>query len=139
VERNGRYIVYTKESSVVEDLLVFIGAHNASLEIMNVKILKDIRNKVNRVTNFETANIDKTLSASKKQTDCINYLLKNMAPGYISDELYKTALLRIENPDATLKELCSMTEPPVSRSGMNHRLSKLCELSDALRKGGKKK
>ncbi len=133
-QRSGRFIVYTKDSSLIEDLLVLMGAGTSSLEIMNAKIYKDIRNKVNRVTNFENANIDKMVKSAEADCEAINYLLEHIDIGDISDELMAAATLRIENPDMSLSELCEIARPKVSRSGLYHRIKKLSAMAEEIRK-----
>jgi DNA-binding protein WhiA len=133
-QRSGRFIVYTKDSSLIEDLLVLMGAGTSSLEIMNAKIYKDIRNKVNRVTNFENANIDKMVKSAEADCEAINYLLEHIDPKDLSDELMAAATLRIENPDMSLSELCEVARPKVSRSGLYHRIKKLSTMAEEIKK-----
>ena len=134
IQRAGRFVVYTKDSSMIEDLLVLIGAGTSSLEIMNEKIYKDIRNKVNRVTNFENANINKTVMSSESDCEAINYLLEHIDQKELSEELISAATLRIENPEMSLSELCEIARPKVSRSGLYHRIKKLTAMAQEVRK-----
>ena len=133
--RRGAYIVYYKESENIEDMLTYIGAVMSSLEMMNIKIEKDIKNRVNRRMNCDNANMDKTLNASLQQVEDIKYIFENAGESYLPDELLQVANLRIENPEMSLRELCESVEPPLSRSGINHRLKKIGEIANALRNG----
>lgn len=136
--RRGSYIVYYKESENIEDMLTYIGAMMSSLEMMNIKIEKDIKNRVNRRMNCDNANMDKTLNASLQQVEDINYIFENAGESYLPDELLQVAKLRIENPEMSLRELCESVEPPLSRSGINHRLKKIGEIANSLRNGNEK-
>ena len=136
--RRGSYIVYYKESENIEDMLTYIGAMMSSLEMMNIKIEKDIKNRVNRRMNCDNANMDKTLNASLQQVEDINYIFENAGESYLPDELLQVAKLRIENPEMSLRELCESVEPPLSRSGINHRLKKISEIANSLRNGNEK-
>lgn len=131
--RRGSYVVYYKESENIEDLLTYIGAMNSSLKLMNIKIMKDIKNRVNRRMNCDNANLDKTLNASFQQVEDIQYIFSHKDKSYLSEELYKFAEIRLENPDMSLRELGEAVEPPLSRSGVNHRLKKLSEIAANLR------
>ncbi len=136
--RRGSYIVYYKESENIEDMLTYIGATMSSLEMMNIKIEKDIKNRVNRRMNCDNANMDKTLNASLQQVEDINYIFENAGESYLPDELLQVAKIRIENPEMSLRELCESVEPPLSRSGINHRLKKIGEIANSLRNGNEK-
>lgn len=133
-ERKGNYIVYIKESENIEDVLTFMGASMSSLEIMNVKILKDVRNKANRIANCDSANIEKTIAASYKQIDDIEYIMNTAGFDSLSDELREIAETRMENPDMSLRELGQALTKPISRSGVNHRMRKLSLIAEELRK-----
>lgn len=133
-ERKNTHILYLKESENIEDMLTFMGAPKSSLEIMNVKILKDVRNKINRAVNCDNANIEKTLKAAEKQVEDINLISEKVGLSGLSDELREIAELRLENPDWNLKELGENLDPPISRSGANHRLTKLSKIAEEFRK-----
>lgn len=132
-ERKGLCIAYIKESENIEDLLTFMGATMSSLEIMNVKILKDVRNKANRIANCDAANIEKTVEASAKQVEDIEYIEKTAGLGSLSDDLREIAEIRLENPELSLRELGQALSEPISRSGVNHRMKKLSQIADNLR------
>lgn len=138
VERKKNYVVYMKEGAAIVDFLNVIGAHVALMEFENVRILKEVRNSVNRQVNCETANIKKTVSAASRQTADIRYIHDTIGFGNLSPNLSQIARLRLEHPDAPLKDLGQMLEPPIGKSGVNHRLRKLSEIAEDLRiQGGK--
>lgn len=128
-----RYInvIYIKDSESIEDLLTIMGATNASLSIMNIKIYKDMRNRTNRLNNFENANLDKTAAAAYDQISAIEKLKNNGGFALLSEDLKEIAELRIENEEASLREIGEMCTPPLSRSAVNHRLKKLIALAGA--------
>ena len=133
VERKGLYVLYFKGSEDIEDMLTLMGATKSSIELMNVKILKDVRNKANRIANCDAANIERTLKASEKQIEDIEYIMNTEGLESLTPELRNMAELRLENPDVSLKELGEMLDKPVGRSGANHRLKKLMEIADQIR------
>ena len=134
VERKGSQIMYIKESENIIDMLTLMSATMCSLELMNVKMEKDMRNKINRAMNCDNANIDKTLKASERQIEDIELIEKKLGLSSLPDQLREIAELRLENPDYNLKQLGAEMVPPISRSGANHRLQKLAEIADGLRK-----
>ena len=133
--RSKKTVLYAKESELIEDCLTYIGAANHSMEIMQVKIVKDFRNRVNRSVNCENANLDKTVAASNKSTADIEYIFSTMGADWLSPDLRETARLRVENPEMSLSELCGMFPEKISRSGLNHRLKKLSKLAEELQTG----
>lgn len=134
VERKGAQIMYIKESENIIDMLTLMGATMCSIELMNVKMEKDVRNKINRAMNCDNANIDKTLKASERQVADIELIERVQGLSSLPDQLREMAELRLENPDYNLKQLGAELNPPISRSGANHRLQKLSEIADELRK-----
>ena len=132
VRRKGGHVIYFKESEQIEDCLTLMGASNASLELMNVKILKDIRNKANRLTNCESANIDKTVAASAVHVEAVKRIVAAGGLTLLPEELRELAGLRLENPELSLRELGVLLVPPLSRSGVNHRLRRIVEFADRL-------
>jgi DNA-binding protein WhiA len=130
IKRKGNYIIYFKESEQVEDILTLMGAFRQSLEIMNIKIYKDIRNNANRVTNCETANIDKTVGAASAQLEAIKKIVKAHGIDFFKDELREIAVLRLENPEMSLRELSD--ELKISRSGANHRLRRIIDIANTI-------
>ena len=133
VERKKHFVVYIKEGSGIVDILNVMEAHIALMELENVRILKEVRNSVNRKVNCETANLNKTISAAVKQIEDIEYIRDNYGLSKLSESLEEMARLRLDNPDASLKELGDMLSPPVGKSGVNHRLRKICEIAEDLR------
>ncbi|MDD4495579.1 MAG: DNA-binding protein WhiA [Eubacteriales bacterium] len=127
--RKGSYVVYLKEGENIVDFLNVIGAHKQLLELENIRIIKQMRNNVNRIVNCETANLDKTVNASVKQLEYIKLLEEDPGLGNIPAPLQEIARLRIQHPDASLKELGQMMKPPLGKSGVNHRLNKIEKLA----------
>ncbi len=133
VVRKKYQVVYIKESEEIVALLNVIGAHIALMNLENLRILKDMRNSINRKVNCEAANITKTVNAAAKQIDDIEYIKVHYGFDNLADNLRQVAELRLEYPDATLKELGGYLNPTVGKSGVNHRLRKLSELAEKLR------
>ena len=137
IVRKGNHIIYFKDSESIEDILAIMGAANASLYIMNVKIEKDVKNKINRRINFEISNINKTVDAAKLQLEAIEYIESKCGISALPDNLQKIAELRLENPEASLKDLEQMLDEPISRSGVNHRLGRIVKFAEELKNGEK--
>lgn len=137
VERKKHYVVYLKEGAQIIDILNVMQAHVALLNLENVRILKGMRNCVNRKVNCETANITKTVGAAVKQIEDINYICEVAGMEYLPDNLKEMARLRLLYPDAPLKELGTYLNPPVGKSGVNHRLRRIGEIADNLRNNRK--
>lgn len=130
--RHKNTIVYFKESENIEDLLTTIQATNHTLELAGIKVYKDMRNHFNRVSNCEMANISKTVNAAVAQNQAIEKLEQSGELAKLSDELKAAAELRRKNPEASLKELCEIAGGGITRSGLNHRLSRLVTLAKGL-------
>ncbi|MBR4169322.1 MAG: DNA-binding protein WhiA [Lachnospiraceae bacterium] len=133
VVRKGHYVVYLKEGSQIVDTLNVIGAHVALMDFENSRILKDMRNSVNRRVNCETANIGKTVSAAVRQAGDIELVMQSELYEELPDSLKAIAQARLMNPNVSLKELGELLDPPIGKSGVNHRLRKLSEIAAALR------
>lgn len=131
IRRKGSYVIYFKSSEMIEDILMLLGAQSAALEIMQVKIEKDMRNKINRKINFETANIDRSVDAAMGQIEAIRKLRASGKFDGLPEELRELATLREENPESSLKELGNMLSVSLSRSGVYHRLNKIVSLAEA--------
>jgi len=131
--RKKWHVVYLKESEQIVAFLSIIGAHQALLNFENIRIVKGMRNQVNRLVNCETANLNKTVNASMKQVENIKFIDKVIGLEKLPPRLRNIALLRLENPDVSLKELGEMMDPPVGKSGVNHRMRKIEEIADDLR------
>lgn len=134
VQRKKSYVVYLKEGLQIVDILNIMEAHVSLMELENVRILKEMRNTVNRKVNCETANLNKTVSAAVKQLEDITYLRDTIGLEKLSEGLEEVALARLSHPDASLKELGALLSPPVGKSGVNHRLRKLGDLAEKVRK-----
>ena len=133
VQRKKYYVVYIKEGSGIVDLLNVCEAHVALMDLENLRILKEMRNSINRRVNCEAANITKTVNAASRQIEDILYIRDFYGFQNLPDNLREMAEVRLENPDAPLKELGELLSTPVGKSGVNHRLRKLSELADRLR------
>ena len=131
--RKNSFVVYLKEANNITDVLVMMGAMKAQMELVNIMILKGISNDINRKVNCETANLNKTIEAAVKQTNDIMFIRDTIGLESLNDNLRNIAYLRLDNPDVNLKDLGEMLDPPVGKSGVNHRLRKICELADELR------
>lgn len=133
VKRRKYYVVYLKEGSQIVDMLNIMGAYVSLMNLENVRIVKEVRNTVNRQVNCETANLGKTISAAVKQTEDITYIKETIGLDSLSEGLSEIALLRLEHPDMPLKELGQLLTPTVGKSGVNHRLRKIGIIADELR------
>ena len=133
VVRKKYYVVYIKEGSQIVELLGLMEANVALMNLENIRILKEMRNSVNRQVNCETANINKTVSAAVKQLGDITYIRDTVGLDYLPEALAEIARIRLEMPDATLKELGESLSPPVGKSGVNHRLRKISTIAETLR------
>ena len=132
VERKKYYVVYIKDGAGIVDILNVMEAHVALMNLENVRILKEMRNSVNRKVNCETANLNKTVAAAVKQTMDIKYIQDTVGLSILPEALRQLAEVRLENPDVSLKELGTLLDPPVGKSGVNHRLRKISEISKNL-------
>ena len=133
VLRKKYYVVYLKEGSGIVDLLNVCEAPIALMKLENLRIVKEMRNSVNRKVNCETANLNKTIEAAVKQIKDIELIRDTVGLDSLSDSLMQVALLRLENPDMSLQGLGELLDPPVGKSGVNHRLRKIGEKADELR------
>lgn len=133
VQRKKYYVVYVKEGAQIVELLGIMGAGVSLMNLENVRILKDMRNTVNRKVNCETANINKTVNAAVKQVEDILYIRDTAGLDSLPENLEEAALLRLEYPQASLKELGALLSTPVGKSGINHRLRKICSIANELR------
>ncbi len=132
--RKNNYIVYIKESEQIVTFLNIIEAHNALFSYENTRIQKGMRNQVNRLVNCETANLNKSIDASFRQLKNIEIIDQHIGLDKLPDNLRDIALLRIENPDISLKELGEMLNPPLGKSGINHRMRRIETIAKSFRK-----
>lgn len=137
LERKKGFITYLKEAEKISDFLSVVGAHNALLRFEDVRIVRDMRNSVNRLVNCETANLNKTISAAIRQVENIKYIDETIGLDALPVKLQEIARLRVEYQDVTLKELGEMVSGGISKSGINHRLRKIDEIADKIRAGEK--
>lgn len=130
VARKNNFVVYLKESEQISDLLAIIGATNAMFALQNIKIMKEMRNNVNRIVNCETANLSKTVDAAVRQVENILIIQKTIGIRGLPENLQELAMLRLEYEDMSLKELGEMLHPPLGKSGVNHRFKKIEEIAN---------
>jgi DNA-binding protein WhiA len=133
--RKQSYVVYLKESNQIADFLTLVGAHGSLLEFENNRVLKNMKNQVNRLVNCETANLDKTVTAALRQVENIRLIEERTGLEALSLPLRELARLRLRNPEINLKELGELMESPVGKSGVNHRFRKIEEIAEGLRAG----
>ena len=133
VLRKKNYVVYIKDGEEIVDMLNIMGAHISLMNLENTRIMKDMRNSINRRVNCETANIAKTVNAATKQVEDIMLIQKLYGLHRLPDNLRQVAEVRLAYPEASLVELSQLMDPPVGKSGVNHRLRKLSELAERLR------
>ncbi|PKM62910.1 MAG: DNA-binding protein WhiA [Firmicutes bacterium HGW-Firmicutes-21] len=131
--RRNKLILYYKESERIEDFLALIGASKFALKLMEQKIIKELRGNANRICNAETANLDRAAKAAAEQCGAINLLIANREYSTLSTELRECADLRLVNPDMSLDELRLLCDPPISKSGLNHRFKRLIMLADQIK------
>ena len=133
IQRKNSFIVYIKEGEQIVDILNIMGAHSCLLELENIRIMKEMRNNVNRLVNCETANLSKTVNAAVRQVESIKFIQSKIGLKRLPQNLREIAELRLEYPDESLKELGEMLDPPVGKSGVNHRLRKIEKIAEELR------
>lgn len=128
-KKGNGYITYIKDSEDIVNFLALIGANNAVLRFEETRVLKEARNNVNRLVNCETANLNKTLEAAKNQIQAIKFLKIKGNFNKLTEELQEIAEIRLKNPDLSYEEIGKMLKKPLSKSGVNHRLSKIIQIS----------
>lgn len=128
INRRNKYVIYLKENEKIIDFLTFIGAQQSAMKFIQIKMLKEVRNNINRSTNFETANLSKITNSSTEQIKAIKKIGLDSLPEYLRE----TAILRLNNPYVSLKELSTFYKNPISKSGVNHRLKKILKISSTL-------
>ena len=133
IQRKNSFIIYIKEGEQIVDLLNIIGAHSCLLELENIRIMKEMRNNVNRLVNCETANLSKTVNAAVRQVESIKLIQREIGLKRLPKNLREVAELRLNYPDESLKDLGEMLNPPVGKSGVNHRLRKIEKIAEELR------
>lgn len=132
IKRRNHYSVYIKDNEKIADFLALIGANISAMEFMQIKMIKEVRNNINRTTNFETANLYKITSSSSEHVQAIKKIIEHNKLSSLPQHLQETALIRLNNPYVSLKELSKLYKKPLSKSGINHRLKKLIAISKKL-------
>ncbi|MDD4565126.1 MAG: DNA-binding protein WhiA [Eubacteriales bacterium] len=133
VKRKNSHVVYIKEAEQIIDFLNILGAHSHLLNFENIRIMKELRNKTNRINNCDSANLDKTINASLRQVRDIRLIEQTRGLSSLSEKLQEAAKLRLGNPEASLSELAEMINPPIGKSGLNHRYKKIEEIAERIR------
>ena len=129
-EKNGEYAIYLKDGEEISKFLALIGANKAVLKFEEIRVQREMNNKINRIVNCETANLNKTINASIEQIEAIKKLKSNKKFEKLDDSLKEIAELRLKNPNASLIELGKMLKQPVGKSGVNYRLKKIMEIAN---------
>src|SRR5690625_286170 len=136
LQRRNGYITYIKEAENITEFLIIIGAHNALFKFEDVRIVRDMRNSVNRLVNCETANLNKTIGAAFRQIESIKYIDATIGLDALPERLQEIARVRLQHQEATLKELGElMEEGPISKSGVNHRLKRIDDIAKKIKNG----
>jgi len=133
IARKGQIVVYIKEADDIADVLNIMGAHKSLLVFESMRIEKSTRNHVNRANNCEVANINRIVGAALSQIEAIEFISQCVGLSYLSEPLEKVARLRLLHQDSSLTEIGVMLDPPVGKSGVNHRLRKICQIAENLR------
>lgn len=134
VARKGYFVVYIKEGQGIVNVLNVMGAHVSLMELENIRIVREMRNELNRRVNCETANMYKTVSSYVKQKEAIEYIKDTVGLDKLPKSLQEMAYVRLENPEASLASLGEMLSKPIGKSGVNHRLRKICDIADDIRR-----
>ena len=132
IRRRDNFVLYIKSSDKITDFLTYIDSKNCSMEIMQIKMLKEVRNNVNRTTNFETANLNKITNSSTVQINAIKKIKNTVGLNSLPEHLKETAEIRLSNPYISLQEMTKLYKSPISKSGINHRLKKLMDFAKNL-------
>lgn len=132
IQRKDHTVVYVKDSNHISDFLNYAGAHKGLLRLEDVKMMKDMVNKTNRLVNCDNANMDKTLAASERQIAAIEKIMETRGIEWLPPKLREVAILRLEERESSLQELGAMMDPPLGKSGVNHRLAKIVEIAEKM-------
>lgn len=132
--RKGLTVLYVKDSENIEDILTFIGARQSTIDLMNIKIYKDVRNKANRIANCDSANIDKVIAAASRQICDIEFIMEHGDFDGLSADLQEVSKIRLDNPEMSLQEIGEMLSKPIGRSGVTRRFQKISRFADDIRK-----
>lgn len=134
LDTKNAYSLYIKDGEEISKFLAFIGANSSVLKFEEVRVMRDMNNKVNRLVNCETANMNKTMNAAVEQIEAIGYLKKTKAYEKLDDSLKEIAEIRLQHPDSPLSELGSYLKNPIGKSGVNYRLKKIIEIAEEMKK-----
>ena len=134
-QRRSKYVIYIKDAEQISDFLGLIGASNELFRFENMRITKEMRNTANRALNCENANLQRSVNAAQKQIADIKYIEQTCGLDHLPAALQQTALIRMENPELSLTDLAQLFDPPLAKSGLNHRLAKITKAADELRNG----
>lgn len=134
IQRKKLTVVYIKEAEIVSDVLALVGANNAVLVLQNEFAVREVRNQLNRQLNCMNSNLEKMVEASLKQISAIEYISQTVGLESLSENLYELCMLRLANPDETLENLAKLMNPPLTKSGINHRLRKIVKYAEDLKK-----
>lgn len=129
-ERKGKHVVYIKEGEQISDFLNIIGASGQFFKFQEVRMVKEMVNKTNRISNCESANLDKAINAAQKHLAAIKKIEENRGLASLPPKLRETALIRRDNPELSLADLAELFDPPLKKSGLNHRLAKILEIAE---------
>ena len=135
IARKGQSVVYLKEAESIADILNIIGAHKSLLVLENLRVEKYVRNTINRKVNFETANLNKTVDAALSQIDAIKFIAQETGLSHLTKPLKEVAELRLGNETLSLTEIGQLLDPPIGKSGVNHRLRKICKIAENMKIG----
>ncbi len=133
-DRKGRFVVYLKEGDQISDALALMGARGSVLDFQNARVEREVRGSINRRVNCETANIKKTVSASVRQIEDIRLIEEKRGISSLPENLRQIAVLRLEYPDTSLADLGGLLDPPVGKSGVNHRLRRIGDIAESIRR-----
>ena len=125
IKRGNNIVLYSKDSQVLIEFLVLVGANNTAFELQNNLVMREIRNDANRKGNCFDANLNKTINASTEQVKAIDYIITNFGLDYLDDNLQEVALLRLSNPESTLSELQQLYSTQITRAGLKYKLDKI--------------
>ena len=134
-ERRGKYVVYLKDAEQIGDFLNIIGATGQFLKFQDVRLTKELKNNANRAFNCDMANSDRAMGAAQKQIEAIRYIEQNRGLDSLPDRLYETARKRLDYPELSLTELAEMFDPPIKKSGLNHRFEKIITIAENMKNG----
>ena len=133
IARRGQFVVYIKEGDEIADVLKIMGAGKSLLEFEDTRVKKSVRNEINRKVNFETANLNKTIDAAQNQIEAIKFIAQKVGLAYLSPPLEEVARLRLANESLSLAEIGALLETPIGKSGVNHRLRKICNIANSIK------